>query len=104
MFCVHHNAPSASTRGASPGFFVARHLRPHSDASAVPGKGDPAGFLGHLVRSMQERNAGLRRPVRRYKDRGLAVVGIALDSSPARVRRFAQKYGITYPLLINGMD
>jgi len=41
---------------------------------------------------------------RRYKSRGLAVVGIALDSSPAKVRRFAKKYRITYPLLINGIN
>jgi peroxiredoxin len=41
---------------------------------------------------------------RRYRSRGLVVVGIALDSSPAQVRRFAKKYGITYPLLINGMN
>jgi peroxiredoxin len=41
---------------------------------------------------------------RRYKSRGLVVIGIALDSSPAQVRRFAKEYGITYPLLINGMN
>lgn len=41
---------------------------------------------------------------RRYKSRGLAVVGIALDSDPVLVRKFAKKHRITYPLLINGMD
>jgi peroxiredoxin len=40
----------------------------------------------------------------RYKDRGFAVVGIAADSDARVVSRFAKKLGITYPLLINGMD
>src|SRR5580658_4692926 len=47
---------------------------------------------------------GYEELYRRYKSRGLVVVGIALDSSPAQVRAFAKKYGITYPLLINGMN
>lgn len=47
---------------------------------------------------------GYEELYRRYKKRGLVVVGIALDSSPTQVRRFARKYGITYPLLINGMN
>jgi peroxiredoxin len=41
---------------------------------------------------------------RKYKSRGLVVVGIALDADPVKVRKFAKKYGITYPLLINGMN
>jgi len=41
---------------------------------------------------------------RRYRQRGLAVVGIALDSDSNAVARFAKKLGVTYPVLINGMD
>lgn len=41
---------------------------------------------------------------RRYKNRGLAVVGIAADSDPRVVSRFGRRLGITYPLLVNGMD
>ena len=41
---------------------------------------------------------------RRYKDRGLAVVGIAADSDPRLVSRFGKKLRISYPLLVNGMD
>jgi len=41
---------------------------------------------------------------RRYKDRGLEVVGIAADSDVGLVSRFGRKLGITYPLLVNGMD
>jgi len=41
---------------------------------------------------------------RRYRTRGFAVVGIAADSDRAAVAKFGRKLGITYPLLINGMD
>jgi thiol-disulfide isomerase/thioredoxin len=41
---------------------------------------------------------------RRYKDRGVAVVGIAADSDPRLVSGFGKTLGITYPLLVNGMD
>ena len=40
----------------------------------------------------------------RYKDRGLAVVGIATDSDARTVARFGKKLDIMYPLLVNGMD
>lgn len=47
---------------------------------------------------------GYQKLYQRYKDRGFAVVGIAADSDPAAVSRFGKKLGITYPLLVNGMD
>lgn len=47
---------------------------------------------------------GYERLYLQYKGRGLAVVGIAADSDPRVVARFAKRLGITYPLLVNGMD
>ena len=47
---------------------------------------------------------GYENLYRRYKGKGLQVVGIAADSDPALVAKFGKKLGITYPLLINGMD
>jgi thiol-disulfide isomerase/thioredoxin len=47
---------------------------------------------------------GYQELFRRYKDRGFEVVGIAADSDSAAVSRFGKKLGITYPLLVNGMD
>ena len=41
---------------------------------------------------------------RRYRSRGLRVVGIALDADPKAVARFAKKLGVTYPVVVNGMD
>jgi peroxiredoxin len=41
---------------------------------------------------------------RRYRDRGLVVIGISADSDPALVAKFRRRLRITYPLLINGMD
>lgn len=36
----------------------------------------------------------------RFKDKGLEVVGIALDDKPDAVRDFAKAYGIDYPVLV----
>jgi cytochrome c biogenesis protein CcmG, thiol:disulfide interchange protein DsbE len=47
---------------------------------------------------------GYERLYRRYKDRGLVVLGISADSDAGLVARFGKKLRITYPLLINGMN
>ena len=47
---------------------------------------------------------GYERLYRQYKGRGFVVVGIAADSDARLVSRFGKKLGITYPLLVNGMD
>ncbi|HXH05877.1 MAG TPA: TlpA disulfide reductase family protein, partial [Vicinamibacterales bacterium] len=36
----------------------------------------------------------------RYRDKGLAVVGISVDDSPEQLRRFAQDYKMNYPVLV----
>lgn len=36
----------------------------------------------------------------KYKDRGLAVVGISIDDTPADIRTFANQYKVSYPLLV----
>jgi thiol-disulfide isomerase/thioredoxin len=40
---------------------------------------------------------------KKYKDRGLTILGIETDSEPAAVKKFGEAYKIPYPLLI-GMD
>jgi peroxiredoxin len=45
----------------------------------------------------------LERLHRRYRDRGLTVYGISQDS-PNVTRSFARRYGITFPLLVEGED
>ena len=41
----------------------------------------------------------------KYKDQGLAIVGISIDDSPSDIRAFASQYKVTYPLLVgNGRD
>lgn len=40
---------------------------------------------------------------RRYGERGLQFVGIAIDD-PAKVAPFAKELGINYPLLVGGLD
>lgn len=41
---------------------------------------------------------------RRYRKRGLMVIGVAADSDPRAVAQFGKKLRVTYPLLVNGMD
>jgi thiol-disulfide isomerase/thioredoxin len=36
----------------------------------------------------------------RFRPRGLEVVGVALESDPAAVRKFAAELGISYPILL----
>ncbi len=43
----------------------------------------------------------LKELQRRYGDKGLQVVGIALDS-PAAVRAYVKRHGIDYPILLGG--
>ncbi len=38
-----------------------------------------------------------------YRDKGVAIVGLALDE-PVKVAEFAKDFGITYPLLIGGPE
>lgn len=38
-----------------------------------------------------------------YRDKGVAIVGLALDE-PAKVAEFAKSFGIKYPLLIGGPE
>jgi|HubBroStandDraft_2_1064218.scaffolds.fasta_scaffold190486_2 peroxiredoxin len=41
----------------------------------------------------------------KYKDRGFAIVGISIDDSPSDIRAFADRYKVTYPLLVgDGRD
>ncbi len=38
-----------------------------------------------------------------YKDKGVVVIGVALDK-PEKVKKFAQEYGINYPLVIGNKE
>ena len=35
-----------------------------------------------------------------YKDKGLTIIGISIDDSPAEIRAFAKEYSVDYPLLV----
>src|SRR2546422_10394964 len=52
-----------------------------------------------LSRSLPEREP----PLRRYRDRGLTVIGISVDGPRnfARVRPFAAKLGLTFPIVLD---
>jgi peroxiredoxin len=37
---------------------------------------------------------------RKYKSRGLALLGISVDDQPVDIRRFAAQFNVSYPLLV----
>ena len=97
-------------------------IRPASSAERMP-EFDLKDTAGHDVSSAQFRGKvvlldfwatwcapckqempGYERLYRQYKGRGVAMVGIAADSDALVVSRFGKKLGITYPLLVNGMN
>jgi peroxiredoxin len=44
---------------------------------------------------------GFEELQKKYRDRGLVVVGIALDSDAGEVAKFARELGVTYRLLLS---
>jgi cytochrome c biogenesis protein CcmG, thiol:disulfide interchange protein DsbE len=36
----------------------------------------------------------------KYKDRGLTILGVSIDDSPADLQKFAAEHGMTYPILV----
>jgi peroxiredoxin len=36
----------------------------------------------------------------KYKERGLAVLGISIDDTPSDIRKFANEYKVSYPMLV----
>jgi peroxiredoxin len=61
-------------------------------------------FWGTWCAPCKTEMPGYERLYRKYKERGLVVIGIAADDDAAEVSRFGRKLGISYPLLINGMN
>ncbi len=47
---------------------------------------------------------GFEQLQKQYRDRGVAVIGIALDSDPQQVAKFARDLGVTYTLLIGDSE
>ena len=47
---------------------------------------------------------GFEELQKKYRDQGLVVVGIALDSDPAEVAKFARELGVTYTLLLSNSE
>lgn len=51
----------------------------------------------------REEVPALIRTQQKYAPNGVEIVGIAVDSA-AKVRDFAKEYGISYPLLVGGLE
>ena len=96
--------PSASTPGRMPDFHLKGTSGREVSLSQFRGKVLLVDFWATWCAPCKKEMPGYEDLYRRYRERGLVVIGIAADSDPALVAKFAKKLKITYPLLINGMD
>src|SRR5262245_46565585 len=39
---------------------------------------------------------------KRYKSRGVVVLGVSVDESPTAVKKFVKEFHVTYPILLGG--
>jgi thiol-disulfide isomerase/thioredoxin len=96
--------PSASAPGRMPAFHL-RDMAGHEVSSAqFQGKVVLLDFWATWCAPCKQEMPGYEKLYRRYRDRGLVVIGIAADSDATLVSKFAKQLKITYPLLISGMD
>jgi peroxiredoxin len=116
--CRSRSAPVSESRAAgrvkSRPSTIALELMPDFDLKDTAGHEVPSTqFRGKVVLldfwatwcvPCKQEMPGYEDLYRRYRDRGLVVIGIAADSDAKLVSRFGKKLKITYPLLINGME
>lgn len=46
----------------------------------------------------------LKRVYQRFKDQGFTIIGVSLESDPELVARFAERNGMTWPIIVDGAD
>jgi len=72
-------------------------------AGAMAGAGLGGQLLGQLVSTLPRGNPGLVRIHRELAPKGLQIVGIAVDSAD-NARKSAAQLGVSYPVLVAGME
>ena len=96
-------ALSAGKHPPAPLFTLARLDRPgRLSLTSLRGKAVVVNFWASWCRPCKEELPVLEQTWRRYRDRGLVVVGIDAQDFSGDAKRFARKYGITYPIVHDG--
>src|SRR5712692_4715086 len=119
--CTTHSSPSESAAKSTPaGAAAASRAVPPNDLGRMPaftlkdtsgrqvssdefrGKVLLVDFWATWCAPCKQEMPGYEALYRRYRDRGFAVVGIAMDWDADAVTKFARQLGVTYRLLLNG--
>jgi len=119
--CTTHSSPSESTAKSTPvAATAASRAVPPNDLGRMPaftlkdtsgrqvssdefrGKVLLVDFWATWCAPCKREMPGYEALYRRYRERGFAVVGIAMDWDADAVTKFAREVGVTYPLLLNG--
>jgi hypothetical protein len=83
------------------GFRPSRCERRRGQALVLQREGCSAELLGHLVRSLRDRNPGFIAFERAYKDRGFAILGVSMDDDGWKaVRPFMGQQHLNYPVML----
>jgi cytochrome c biogenesis protein CcmG/thiol:disulfide interchange protein DsbE len=69
---------------------------------SLKGKAVVVNFWASWCVPCRDETPFLQRAYDRYKDRGLVVLGVNAQDFRADARRFASRYGVTYPLVYDG--
>jgi cytochrome c biogenesis protein CcmG/thiol:disulfide interchange protein DsbE len=71
-------------------------------SSALRGKAVYLNFFASWCPPCNAEAPALERLQRRYASRGLQIVGVDVLEDAAIARSFARKYGLTYPIVVDG--
>jgi thiol-disulfide isomerase/thioredoxin len=98
-------APALSEPSISPAATLAASFRDTSGGAHTLGEIRASlivvNFWATWCAPCREEMPALSRTQARWRDRGVAFVGIA-DDDPGKVERFAREFGVTYPLWLGG--
>jgi cytochrome c biogenesis protein CcmG, thiol:disulfide interchange protein DsbE len=96
-------AVSNGERPAAPAFTLDRlDGKGMISLAALRGKVVVLNFWASWCEPCKEESQVLERVWREYRDRGVVFVGIDAKDAASEGRRFAKRYGITYPLAYDG--
>ncbi len=100
------NVPQALRQGKivpAPGFDLPRLDRPgRLSLASLRGKAVIVNFWASWCEPCKEESQALESAWRRYRERGLVVVGVDYNDFKGDARGFARRYGMTYPLVHDG--